>query len=31
MSNINNNIMNDDILINLIKEKFSESDMELIK
>ena len=31
MSNINNNIMNDDILINLIKEKFSKEDMELFK
>ena len=31
MSNINNNIMDDDKLINLIKEKFSDSDMELFK
>ena len=31
MSNINNNIMNDDKLINLIKEKFSKEDMELFK
>ena len=31
MSNINNNIIDDNILMNLIKEKFSEEDMELFK
>ena len=31
MLNINNDIMDDNILINLIKEKFTDSDMELFK